>query len=72
MILIAIGLCLGLLGTIAATRAIKNLLYSVSPLDPVAIGVSCVVMALVGMFAGLVPASRAARVDPVATLRDEG
>jgi len=29
-------------------------------------------MTVIGLFAGLVPASRAARVDPVTTLRDEG
>jgi len=50
----------------------KNLLFEVSPLDPTALTVACVSMAVIGMFAGFVPARRAARVDPVVTLRDEG
>jgi ABC-type lipoprotein release transport system permease subunit len=50
----------------------KNLLFGVSPLDPLALAIACAAMTLIGLFAGLAPASRAARVDPVTTLRDEG
>ena len=70
--LVVLGLGLGLAGAFALTRVMKTLLFEVSPLDPVALIAACVSLAAIGMFAGLIPASRAARVDPVVTLRDEG
>ena len=70
--LIAAGLGLGLIGAFALTRVMKNLLFEVSPLDPVAFTAACVSMVVIGLLAGLIPASRAARIDPVVTLRDEG
>ena len=70
--MVAVGLALGLVGAFALTRVMKNLLFEVSPLDPLALALACAAMTLIGLFAALVPASRAARVDPVATLRDEG
>ena len=52
--------------------ALKSLLFEVSALDPVALAFACVLMTLVGILAALIPASRAARVDPTTALRDEG
>ncbi|MGH9565508.1 MAG: hypothetical protein ACRD4I_05965, partial [Candidatus Angelobacter sp.] len=66
------GLAFGLLGVFALTRVMKSLLFEVSPLDPLALAVACVSMALIGVLAGFLPASRAASVDPVVTLRDAG
>ena len=72
MSMVLIGLLLGLAGTLAITRVMKNLLFEVSPLDPLALAIACLSMSLVGLLAGFLPASRAARVDPVTTLQDEG
>ena len=70
--MVTVGLVLGLLGTFALTRAMKNLLFEVSPLDPVALSIACVAIALIGLLAGFLPARRAASLDPVETLREEG
>ena len=70
--MVGIGLGFGLLGAYASTRVMKSLLYETSPLDPFALAAACVSMILIGTLAGLVPAARAARVDPVTTLRQEG
>jgi putative ABC transport system permease protein len=70
--MLAVGLGLGLAGAFALTGALKSLLFKVSTLDPASFVLACASIALVGLLAVLVPASRAASVDPVTTLRDEG
>jgi ABC-type antimicrobial peptide transport system permease subunit len=66
------GLVLGVPGAIALTRVMKSPLFEVSPLDPIALTIACISIILIGLFAGFLPANRAAHVDPVTTLRDEG
>jgi putative ABC transport system permease protein len=70
--MLLLGLAIGLAGAFALTRALKTLLFEVSTLDPVALALACVLMTLVGILATLIPASRAAGVDPMTVLRDEG
>src|SRR5438094_7319535 len=63
-----------LVGTIAAfvlTRLMGNLLYKVSPRDPLAFGSALVVITLASLGACFLPAWRATRVDPVQALREQ-
>jgi putative ABC transport system permease protein len=69
--LTGLGVALGVLTSVAATRAITSLLYGVSRLDPVTyLGVAALLGAVALVAAG-VPAWRAARVDPALPLRAE-
>jgi len=70
--MLLVGLVLGLGGAFALTRVLKSLLFQVSALDPAALAVACFLMTLVGLLSALIPASCAARVDPMTVLRDEG
>jgi predicted permease len=69
--LAAIGVVLGLVIAIAAGGALAPLLYQISPRDPVVLTVVTVTLLLAAAAAGIVPASRAARIDPSAALRVE-
>jgi uncharacterized membrane protein YqjE len=64
------GLGLGLAGALALGRAMQSLLYETSPTDPLSYAAGCSVLAAAGAIACWVPAARAARVDPMNTLRD--
>jgi putative ABC transport system permease protein len=66
-----LGLALGLPLAYAATKSFAHLLYGVRPLDPIVTGVTIVMVVMTAAAAGLVPARRAARVDPVVALRAE-
>ena len=66
------GLVIGLAAAAAMTRVLTNLLYEVSPTDPLTIAAASATMVTVGGAAALLPAMRAARVDPMRVLREEG
>jgi putative ABC transport system permease protein len=71
MLLAGIGVALGLAGSFALTRIIANLLYSVGPTDPATLAAVSILLTAVAFLACWVPARRAARVDPIITLRAE-
>jgi ABC-type antimicrobial peptide transport system permease subunit len=71
MVTIAAGLAIGLAGAAALTRVTASLLFEVSALDPTAFLAAASAMAIVGLIAALIPASRATRVDPTTALRTE-
>jgi ABC-type antimicrobial peptide transport system permease subunit len=54
-----------------ATRFLETLLFEVSGYDPLTVGVTVAVLAFVALVAAWIPARRAARVDPLAALRQE-
>jgi predicted permease len=66
-----IGVAIGALGAVAATRLIRSQLYEVSPTDPASFLLAALVLALVGLLATFLPALRATRVDPMGALRAE-
>jgi putative ABC transport system permease protein len=68
---IAAGLVVGLICAVAASRSLETLLFGVRPGDPLTIVAVCALLALVGLAACYVPASRATRVDPIVALRAE-
>jgi predicted lysophospholipase L1 biosynthesis ABC-type transport system permease subunit len=71
MIVAAVGLLAGLLLSIAFARAIAGLLYRVSPWNAEAFALVAVVLIASSVLAGWIPATRAARIDPVTVLREE-
>jgi putative ABC transport system permease protein len=70
MALTLLGVVIGLVGALAATRAIMTLLFGVSRLDPVTYLGVVTLLGGVSMLACWLPAWRAARVDPAITLRE--
>jgi len=65
------GLILGVGLALLATRAVRTLLFDISPLDPVVyVGVSVTLLAA-SLLAAVGPARRAWRVDPMTALREE-
>jgi putative ABC transport system permease protein len=71
MLLAALGLGVGILASVLLGRFLASLLYEVSPTDPFIIAVAVMVLGSVSLLASLVPARRAARLDPNQALRNE-
>lgn len=69
--LAAVGVVLGLAGALAATRALRGLLYGVNPTDPLTFVAIALLLAGVALLASYIPARRALRVDPTEALRAE-
>jgi putative ABC transport system permease protein len=70
-ILLGLGLVSGLACTWIATRTIQAFLFGVDAHDPATILLVCMVLAICGFIAALVPARRAASIDPMQALRTE-
>lgn len=70
-LLLAVGLGVGLAGALALAQLMRGFLFGVSPFDPLTfVGVS-VVLVIAALLACLIPARRAARVDPLVALRQQ-
>ncbi len=69
--LAAVGLGIGLAGSLALGRAMAGVLYGVSPFDPLSLGAVALLLLLIGLFASWLPAYRATRINPVEALRSE-
>jgi len=68
---VALGLAIGIPVALAGGRLLATELYGVKSYDPLILGLAAVVLAACGLAAGLLPARRAASMDPVRALRTE-
>lgn len=66
-----VGVGVGLVAALAATRALRSLLFEVSPADPLTLGTVTILFFAVALLASWLPARRATRVDPMVALRVE-
>jgi predicted permease len=70
-LLLGLGLISGLACSWIVTRALKAFLFGVGEHDPATILLVCILLAVCGLAAALIPARRAASIDPVQALRTE-
>jgi macrolide transport system ATP-binding/permease protein len=71
LVMTATGVVLGALAALGFTRLLGDMLYKVSPRDPLAFGSALLVMLIAALVACFLPAWRAARTDPMRALRNE-
>jgi putative ABC transport system permease protein len=67
----AIGVTIGLAGSLALTGTIQSLLFGVSPTDPLTLGGVALLIGIVAISACYIPARHAMCVDPIVALRHE-
>jgi ABC-type antimicrobial peptide transport system permease subunit len=70
LILVAIGVAAGIGVAASVSRLISNLLFGVSPLDPVTFIAVPLLLAAMAIVASSIPALRATRIDPAIALRE--
>jgi predicted permease len=71
MVLVGIGIGVGIPAALALTHAVRSQLYGVDPNDPLSMILATLLLAVVALLAGFIPARRAAGYDPVLVLRAE-
>ena len=69
--LVAAGVVIGGSASLGLTPALQTFLVGVSPFDPVAFGTAALLLAIVGLAAGAIPALRASRVAPMSVLKQQ-
>ena len=69
--LLAVGLVVGIVGAVLASRLMRRLLFGVAPHDPVTILAVALGLLTIGILACWLPAARAARVQPAVALKSE-
>jgi ABC-type antimicrobial peptide transport system permease subunit len=70
-VLVGAGVLLGGAALFFAVRFIQNMLFGVSPFDPITLAATTILLMVTAMLAAAPPALRAASVDPVDALRAE-
>jgi len=68
---VGIGLALGIPAAIGAGHLIASQLFNVRPSDPAMLLKAMLLLGLAALIAGIIPARRATKVDPMVALRDE-
>ena len=71
LLLLAIGLAVGIPAAMALGQYVSSQLYGIQPRDPAIAGTMVLLLGLVSAAAGLIPAYRASRIDPILALRHE-
>jgi ABC-type antimicrobial peptide transport system permease subunit len=71
MVLALLGVLIGLVAAFAFTRIVSGLLFGVAATDPVTFSAIAVLLVVVALLASYIPARRAARIDPMISLRSE-
>ena len=66
-----IGLLLGVAGALALGRVIASFIYGIAAYDPLTFAVVAALLAAVALLASILPAYRAARIEPTRALREE-
>jgi putative ABC transport system permease protein len=71
MVLALCGVGLGLVVALGFSRLLSGFLFGVQSTDPLTFAAIALLLALVALFASYIPARRAARIDPLISLRSE-
>ena len=71
LVLLSIGLALGIPAAMLLGRLVSSQLYGIEPYDPWIASATVLLLAVVSGLAGLIPARRASRIDPILALRYE-
>jgi putative ABC transport system permease protein len=71
MKLTLIGMALGLVGAVASTRLLRDMLFGINPVDPLTFAVMTLLLICISLVACFLPARRATKVDPMNVLRNE-
>jgi ABC-type antimicrobial peptide transport system permease subunit len=71
LVLLAIGLAVGVPTAFGLGRYVASQLYGIQAHDPMIAGSTVLLLTLVSAAAGLIPAHRASRIDPILALRHE-
>ena len=69
--LLGFGALAGVAGSLCLTRLLRSMIFGVSPFDPLSFAIEIRVMFGIGLLACVLPAVRAARLDPMVALRYE-
>jgi predicted permease len=71
LLLLGIGLAIGIPSAVLAGKYVSSQLYGIDSNDPVVAGTTTMLLVVVSAAAGLIPAHRASRIDPILALRHE-